>query len=165
MLCSVGCTTAECVYIICMCTHAHLVRACIHMGSGERRVVDELPSTVKVCTLSSPSASKKNGAFTSFLNSLAPLKDKWQKLPPPPASPPLCGRQVAALLAFAIGRHTQRGWVRKGFTPPLLDILPGPPTLTLQSRCPRLCLLPPSPAQHQDKQKRKKGEIKAEENQ
>lgn len=82
----------------------------MHIRDGEGRVVDELPGTVKACTLSSPSAFKENGSFTSFLNSLAPLKDKRQSTPPPlppPAWPPLCGRQVAALLAFATGRHTQ----------------------------------------------------------
>lgn len=43
---------------------------------------------------------------------------------PPPASPPLCGRQVAALLAFAIRRHAHRGWVRKDFGPFWASCLP-----------------------------------------
>lgn len=61
----------------------HLLHACMHIRDEEGHVVDELPGTVKACTLSSPSASKENGSFTSFLNSLAPLKDKRQSTPPP----------------------------------------------------------------------------------
>ena len=61
----------------------------MHIRDEEGHVVDELPGTVKACTLSSPSASKENGSFTSFLNSLAPLKDKRQSTPPPRLLPRL----------------------------------------------------------------------------
>lgn len=86
--------------------HTHIPR----MLLGTRgHAVDELSAAAKVCTLSSPSACKKNGSFTSFFE--PPRSSQRQMAAPPP--PPLCGRQVAMLLAFTVGRHTQKRWVGK----------------------------------------------------
>lgn len=100
-----------------VCQRTHL---CMLLGT-QGHVVDELSGAAKVCTLSSPSACKKNGSFTSFFWA-ALLLSKTNGRNPPATSPPLCGRQVAMLLAFTIGRHTQKRWVRKDSSP-FLDIL------------------------------------------
>lgn len=76
--------------------------------------MDELSAAAKVCTLSSPSACKKNGSFTSFFE---PPRSSQRQMAAPPPLPPLCGRQVAMLLAFTVGRHTQKRWVRKDSVP------------------------------------------------
>lgn len=73
-------------------------------------VVDELSRAAKVCMLSSPSACQKNGSFTFFFWAAWLLL----KTNAPPLS---CGRQVAMLLAFTVGRHIQKGWVRKDSSP------------------------------------------------
>lgn len=86
-----------------------------------------------------------------FLSRLAPLKDKWQ---PPSPLPPLCGRQVAMLLAFAVGRHTQKRWVRKDSVPlwtPCLSTLTRRVSMSRRSLTFDLCHF----AQHAAKKQRR----------
>lgn len=53
------------------------------------------------------------------MNSLSSTKRQRPQIPPPPpTSPPSSWRQVAALLDFTIGRHSQSGRVGKDFSHP-----------------------------------------------
>lgn len=72
------------------------------------------PPLLKYARFLPPRHVRRMALSPPFLSCLAPLKDKWQ---PPSPLPPLCGRQVAMLLAFTVGRHTQKIWVRKDSVP------------------------------------------------
>lgn len=101
-----------CVYHGHTCVSTHIL--CMLLGT-RGHAADELSTAAKVCTLSSPSACKKNGSFTSFFE--PPRSSQRQMAPPLPPLPPLCGRQVAMLLAFTVGRRTQKRWVGKDSVP------------------------------------------------
>lgn len=109
------------IHILCMLV-------CILEGV-EGHLVDELPCTMKVCMLPSLSASKKNGSFTFFLNSLAALEDKWHQLPLTSCLASIMWTSGSSFSPHHREKHSER-MTRKKFNPPhphLVDILPGPP--------------------------------------
>lgn len=115
-----GCAVGVCIIQMCVSVYILCTPVCTFVM--ERGVWwMNCPALWKHARFPPPRHLKRMALSPLFWTPSLLSKTNGRALPPPlppPAWPPLCGRQVAALLAFATGRHTQSWWVRKDFSPP-----------------------------------------------
>lgn len=129
----------ECLYHAYVCVSIHIMRMLLGTLVVERGAWwMNCPALWKHARFPPPRHRKRMALSPPFWTALLLSKTNG-RTPLPPTSPPLCGWQVAALLAFAIGTSC--------LSPLLL--------WATYLDYPKLCLLPPSPAQHPRMNKKK----------